>query len=123
MTIAKNTNKAKQAIANAKEIRCYSLENNFSGDLIADKPVIWGGEPINNQYRQLIEVSQSEFLTRELNSRHSKLTVGENGSYTLHVHSNLWYRFTATETETVCLCGAPMQNGLCSVSGCVCSAA
>jgi hypothetical protein len=25
------------------------------------------------------------------------------------------------EEETVCLCGAPMKDGVCSVEGCVCS--
>ena len=95
MTITKTTKAAKQAIANAKNIRCYSLSNNFSGEPIQDKPVIWGGEIVNNQYRSLIEVTQSEFLERELNGRNAKLTKGESGKYNLRVHSNLWYSFEA----------------------------
>jgi len=72
MTIAKNTNRAKQAVANAKDIRCFSLNNNFSGMPLADQS-----------------------LASELKSNRSRLTVSDNGRYTIHVHSNLWYEFQA----------------------------
>lgn len=84
MTIAKNTNRAKKAIANATDIRCYSLSNNFSGKPLGEKPVATSGEV----------VSQSEFLSHELAGLRTKLTMGENGRYCIHVHSNLWYEFT-----------------------------
>jgi hypothetical protein len=91
MTVPKNTNKAKQAIANARNIKCYSLSNSFSGQPLADSPVVWDGPVVNCQYRNLLHVSQSEFLAREL-AGHSKLTES-NGHFTLHVHDNLWYEF------------------------------
>jgi hypothetical protein len=76
MTIAKNTKRAKKAIANATDVRCFSLSNDFSG--------------------KLIEVGHlSGFLSRELAGLHAKLTVGENGHYRIYVHSNLWYEFEA----------------------------
>lgn len=85
MTVARNTKKAKQAIENAKNIRVFSLSNDFNGKPLSEKPVVPGGEV----------VSQSEFLSRELNSLHAKLTSNEIGKYTIHVHSNLWYEFEA----------------------------
>jgi len=94
MTIAKNTNRAKQAITAAHDIRCYSLSNNFSGEPLTDKPVIWGGPIVDgHRYRDLLTVTQSEFLAHEL--QHGKLSISNDGRYTLHIHSNLWYDFAA----------------------------
>lgn len=111
MTIKKNSNRAKQAIASAQNVVCFSLTNNFFAKPLADKPyVLLRGS-----------VSQAEFLASELAMPQSRISLlGDR--YTIHVHSNLWYEFV-TASETLCLCGAPMHNGLCSVSGCVCSAA
>lgn len=95
MTIAKNTNKAKQIISEAQNIRCYSSSNNFSGAPLSDNPVVWGGEVKAGVYQSLVEISQAEFLARELNSRHAKLTVSDHGRFTLHIHSNLWYEWGA----------------------------
>lgn len=86
MTVPKNTNRAKQAIATATDVRCYSLSNGFSGEPMIEKPVIW-------KEGKLVEVSQPERLTWELNQLRSKLIAGENGNYTIRVHSNLWYDF------------------------------
>ena len=95
MTVAKNTNHAKQAIAKAYDIRCFSLSNNFSGAPLAEKPVIWGGPVLQGRFTKLVEVTQSEFLARELEVElHAKLTT-RGGKYTLHIHSNLWYEFAA----------------------------
>ena len=98
MTIPKNTNKAKRIIETARNIMCYSLDSGFIAQPLTDKPVVWGGEIVNHQHTRMIEVSQSEYLARKLNSRHVKLTAGENGHYTLHVHSNLWYSFEAVQS-------------------------
>jgi hypothetical protein len=43
MTIRKGTNRAKAILANARNVRGYSLANNFSGTPLVDKPVVWGG--------------------------------------------------------------------------------
>lgn len=103
VTITKTTKNAKQAIANARNIRCYNLSNHFSGEPLADKPVLWG-TAVGDLSRSLIEVSQSDFLFSELRSRHAKLSCAEvlqgsdwklNGHYCLHVHANLWYEFEA----------------------------
>jgi hypothetical protein len=56
--------------------------------------VVWGGPVIDGRYRDLVEVSQSAFLAKELSGLHAKL-YEENGKYTLHVHDNLWYKFAA----------------------------
>jgi len=47
------------------------------------------------------------------NAALSALTEASDGKIWLQIPEN-WY-------ETVCLCGAPMDNGVCSVEGCVCS--
>lgn len=88
MTIAKNTKKAKQILANAHAVLCYSLEGHFEAKPLCDRPVVWDNGSI-------VEVTIPEFLTRELDFYHAKLTSGERGLHTLHVHSNLWYTFAA----------------------------
>jgi hypothetical protein len=88
MTIAKNTNKAKQIVANAKDIRCYSLENGFSGKPMTSGPAL---------------------LTEELNSFRVKLVAGENGFYTINVHSNLWYTFRS-QLEIIGFCNCCGKN-------------
>ena len=93
MTVPKNTKRAKHVIENARNIKCFSLSNDFRGEPLADAPMVWGGEVVNNQYTKLIPVTQAEFLARELNGHNVKLIAGENGRYCIHVHSNLWYDF------------------------------
>jgi hypothetical protein len=92
VTIPKHTHQAKAAIASAKDVRCYSLSNNFSGEPLTEQPVVWGGEVVNNCYTKLIPVTRAEFLSRELRGRN--VTLSEHGGrYTLRVHSNLWYEW------------------------------
>lgn len=95
MTIPKNTNKAKVAIATAQNIRCYSLSNNFEGNPISDNPVAWVRKGTEKPI--LTSMTPNEFLANELYGEghmHAKLSVAEN-RYTLHVHDNLWYEFYA----------------------------
>lgn len=93
MTIAKNTKKAQSLIENAKNIRCYSLNNDFTGHELVSHPSVWEGGKI-------INISQPEFLRRELNGLHSKLTrYNDSGKYCIHVHSNLWYEFEAAGAQ------------------------
>jgi hypothetical protein len=113
MTIPKNTKKAKQAIANAHDIRCYSLSNNFSGEPLAENPGFYGGPVVDGRFTQWLRVSQSEFLAHELNEfRSAKLSENSNGSYSLHIHSNLWYEFSThdftlqPDDMLQCACGA-----------------
>lgn len=97
MTVPKNSKKAKTAVQNAHDITCYSESNYFNGKPLAESPVVWGGPIVNNQYRDLVPVSQSEFLARELAGRNAKLTDNGNGHFTLRVHSNLWYEFAVAK--------------------------
>lgn len=99
MTIQKNTRQAREAIQNAREIRCYSLSNGFSGQKLSESPTIWGPSE-GGQYPRAIQVSQPEFLAHELNSLRAKLVLSPNlgespKHYYLHIHSNLWYEFKA----------------------------
>lgn len=91
MTIPKNTNKAKAIISNAHNVRCYALGNNFSGEPLAEKISIWG--PMGT-FTPVKYVTPAEYLALQLaESRSTKLSKTSNGSYILHVHSNLWYEF------------------------------
>ena len=96
MTITKTSHRASQVLQGARNIRCYSLSNNFSGEALAEKPVIWGEPKPGEHYRPLVEVSQVGFLRHELQSRSTKLSDSGNGHYTIHVHSNLWFSFQSS---------------------------
>jgi hypothetical protein len=62
------------------EVKVYSLDNGFTGEVIE----------LNKEY--LLDV-----LTR----MHSSLMDNENGTYTIDVHSNLWYNLDTKVVETV----------------------
>ena len=95
-TIPKNTKRARNLLLNARNIRCYSLSNNFAGNPLADNPTVWGEAKPGEHYRPMIQVTQAEFLRRELVRSHgAKLTETGNGHYTIHIHSNLWFDFEA----------------------------
>lgn len=115
MTIAKNTNRAKQVIANAHDVRCFSLSNNFSGTLL-DRPCVWCGPVVNGRRTDLVRVSDGEFLLYQLNAfRGAKLSVNTDGKYHLTIHSNLWYEFSTHEwtlqadDTRACACGAKRE--------------
>jgi len=96
MTIPKNTNKARAILACATDIRCYSLSNNFSGQPLADSPVVWGPEKDEHgRSKHLVHATQPEFLAHELQGTSStKLRRdSQSGRYVTDVHSNLWYEF------------------------------
>lgn len=98
MTIPKNSRRAKEVLAQARNIRVYSLSNCFHAQPITEKPCVWGGPLLNDRYTELIPVSQGEFLAHELNGMKStRLSHDGNDSYSIHVHDNLWYEF---ESET-----------------------
>lgn len=73
--IAKNTNRAKEAISQAQNqnVLCYSLSNSFEAKVISNDEI-------------------TAFLAKELGSRSAKLTQ-DSGKFTLRVHSNLWYEW------------------------------
>ena len=87
VTVRKNWKKKIQAIcAGVKEIKIYSLDNGFSGEL-ANIP-----EDDQTAPEQYLE----NLVNSELRSHKAvKLTyIKETGAVCLHVHSNLWYNWT-----------------------------
>ena len=90
-TIAKTSKKAAQLISNARAIKVYSLSNCFTGQPLTEKPVVWADTADGK--RDLVEVSPSDFLRHELNSRSTKLHDNGNGTFSIDVHSNLWFEF------------------------------
>lgn len=79
-TVRKNAKKQLEKIfTTANNIKVYSLNNNFSGEILEDgimSPIDW--------------------LKKEYNFFSAKLINNENGTFTLGLHSNLWYQFEAT---------------------------
>lgn len=93
MKIAKNTKKAKAALTSAKNVRCYSKGNDFSGAPMAEHPLVYVGE---SYPRQLVKVSQAEFMAEELSDRNAFLYQAIDGNYKIRIHTNLWYEFEAS---------------------------
>jgi hypothetical protein len=93
MTIRKTTDHASKVIDGARNVRCFALSNNFSGEPLAEKPLILGEMNPGDTHRPLIAVAQQGFLRHELRTKTTKLTDSGHGRYTVHVHSNLWYTF------------------------------
>lgn len=91
MTIAKNTKKAAKVLAGAFDVRCYSLSNCFTGNPIAEQPVVW-------RNGSLVHVTVPEFLTCELFSGIGNARLTTSGAlFIVHVNSNLWYEFRSSE--------------------------
>ena len=89
MKIAKNTKRARSIVQGAHDVRCYSLNNNFTGTPMSADPVR------RDERGEIIACTQAEALTAHLAGRHSYLHAKENGRYVIHVHGNLWYEFAA----------------------------
>lgn len=68
--IRKNSKEFKAAIANATDIRAYSLDNGFSGKVVESIP---------------------SYLNNDFSMVHHK------GRYHIHVHSNLYFDFITKE--------------------------
>jgi hypothetical protein len=81
--VRRNAHKKIAAILDqVTEVKVYSLDNGFTGEVIE----------FNKEY--LLDV-----LTR----MHSSLMDNENGTYTIDVHSNLWYNLDTEVIENVIL--------------------
>jgi hypothetical protein len=93
MIINRTTKRAQDVLDNAHNVRCFSLDNYFNGEPLAEKPVIWGVALPGENHRPLVEVSPIGFLRHKLESKSTKLIDNGNGFYTIHVHGNLWYTF------------------------------
>jgi hypothetical protein len=79
--VRKNAHKKINAILESvTEVKVYSLDNNFSGEIIG----------LNKEY----------FLN-QISNFGAALMDNENGTFTLDIHSNLWYTFSTQVIETV----------------------
>jgi len=82
-TIKRNSKECKHILSLVKDVTCYTLGNGFRGVVLRE------GDP------QLTR-SPQETLRREL-ADGAGLTE-QNGGFTVHVHSNLWFSFRIDET-------------------------
>jgi len=84
--INKTSKLARAILGKVKNVRVYSLSNNFSGEAMAEVPVRW-------RDNQLVNCTQPEVLTENLHSIRSARLYNQGNHYVIHVHSNLWYEF------------------------------
>lgn len=77
----------------ARNIRCYSLDNNFAGKPLPELPQILGEMNPGDTRRPLVQVSQIGYLRHELRTKTTKLIDSGNNHFTIRVHSNLWFSF------------------------------
>ena len=70
--VRRNSKEFKKAFAEAKNVRVYTFDNDFSG--IIYPSFVFG------------KLDSSDRLTKQITEENQTL-------YTLHVHSNLWYRW------------------------------
>ena len=96
--IRRNSKECKHILSLVKDVTCYTLGNQFRGEVLKD------GDP------QLTR-SPRETLRREL-AEGASLTE-QNGGFTAHVHSNLWFSFKIDET--------PVQQAIRSTPDAVCN--
>jgi len=97
VTIRKTTDRASKVLDGARNIRCYSLDNGFTGKPLVERPIIWAEPRPDENFRQLVEVSQIGFLRHQLETSSTKLIDNGNGFYSIRVHSNLWFDFESGE--------------------------
>ena len=74
MKIRRNSKELPEIFARAKNIRVYSLNNCFVGKLLAGD-------------------TQQDYLAETFRETRFAELTRNNGTFTLHIHSNLWYEF------------------------------
>ena len=88
MKIRRNSKELPEIFARAKNVRVYSLDNCFVGNPMVDEPIDPEAWP-----KEVKHTTTQDYLAKTFRvTRFAELTHN-NGSYTLRIHSNLWYEF------------------------------
>lgn len=90
-TIPRNSKRAREVLEKAQGVKVYSLANYFNGEPLVADPI----DPVAWSKGELVPTTPSAYL-RGLLSVYgfAKLQDGGDGTFTLRVHSNMWYTFT-----------------------------
>lgn len=88
MKIRRNSKELPEIFARAKNIKVYSLESYFVGKLLADDPIDPEAWPKEVKY-----TTQQDYLAKTFRKWNFASLTRNNGTFTLHIHSNLWYEF------------------------------
>jgi hypothetical protein len=76
----RRSGKVERILAKARGIKVYCLENYFNGTLVR-------AENVSTCCLRMVDTYQV--------MRRSYVRQNEDGSFTFHVHSNLWYEFNS----------------------------
>jgi hypothetical protein len=88
MNIRRNSKDLPGIFARAKNIRVYSLDNYFVGKPMADDPIDPEAWP-----KEVKHTTPQDYLAKEFRKFHFAKLSRNNGTFTMHIHSNLWYEF------------------------------
>lgn len=88
MKLRRNSKELPEIFAKARNVRVYSLDNCFAGKPMADDPIDPGAWP-----EEVKHTTQPDFLAKTFRKWNFASLTRNNGTFTLHIHSNLWYEF------------------------------
>ena len=86
--IRRNSKEIPEIFARAKNVRVYSQTNHFSGRPLADDPIDPEAWP-----KEVKHTTPQDFLAKEFMMFKFSRLVKNDVTYTLRIHSNLWYEF------------------------------
>jgi len=88
MKIRRNSKELPEIFAKAKNIKVYSLDNYFVGKPLAEDPIDPEAWP-----KEVKHTKQQDYLAKTFRETHFAELTRNNGTFILHIHSNLWYEF------------------------------
>ena len=88
MKIRRNSKEIPEIFARAKNVKVYSQSNHFVGRSLADNPIDPEAWP-----KEVKHTTQQDYLAKTFRDTSFAELTRNNGRFTLHIHSNLWYEF------------------------------
>ena len=88
MNIRRNSKELPEIFARAKNIKVYSLDDCFVGKPLAEDPIDPEAWP-----KEVKHTTPQDYLAKTFRGNHFARLSHNNGTFTLHIHSNLWYEF------------------------------
>jgi len=88
MKIRRNSKDLPEIFAKAKNIKAFSLENYFQAKPLADDPIDPEAWP-----KEVKHTTPQDYLLKTFRKNQYAILTRNNGKFTLHIHSNLWYEF------------------------------
>lgn len=93
-TIPKNTKRAREVLAKARNVKCYTLSNCFTGTPLGPDPIDPEAWMKRKPGDTVVDTTPQGYLAAKLRMfQFSKLIDEGRGKYHLRVTSNEWYEF------------------------------